>query len=206
MGNRLGRDQRKAATREQLLAAAATVFARKGYSAASVDDVAREAGFTKGAVYSNFATKQELVLELLEDRCRAWCNQIAEAYLVGEHAADWLENGARVLTQLSEHEADWYLLFIEIWTQAARAPALRSRLAQIYEDARRRATEVIEDRWREMGVRPAISPEMQATIFIAATDGFILQKLVDPERFPSGYLATGVNGLLAALVVSANRD
>src|SRR6266536_6724760 len=66
---RLSRAERKAATREQLLGAAARVFARKGYAGASVDDIAEEAGFTVGALYSNFAGKQELLMAAFERHC-----------------------------------------------------------------------------------------------------------------------------------------
>ena len=165
---RLSREEKKALTRRQLIDAAARVFARDGYEGASVDDVAAEAGYTKGAIYSNFGTKLELVLELLEDRCRAWCNRVAGAYLVEGDVGDWLESGARELTQLTEKEGDWYLLFVEIWTQAVRTPELRTRLAAIYEEARRRGAAVVESRSRELGVEPSVPPEVLATIFIAA--------------------------------------
>src|SRR5580765_6777154 len=61
-------ERRRAMTREHLLDAAAIVFARDGYHGASLDDVAAAAGFTKGAVYSNFKNKEDLFLALLEDR------------------------------------------------------------------------------------------------------------------------------------------
>jgi AcrR family transcriptional regulator len=64
---RLSRDEQRARTRRDLLAAAATVFARNGYHATSVDMVAEAAGYTKGAVYSNFASKEELFLALIDE-------------------------------------------------------------------------------------------------------------------------------------------
>src|SRR6266545_4652109 len=68
---RLSRAERRAQTREELLEAAARVFARKGYAGASVDDIAEEAGFTVGALYSNFEGKQDLFLAALERKVRA---------------------------------------------------------------------------------------------------------------------------------------
>ena len=61
-------DRRRALTREHLMAAAAEVFGEKGYEHASLDEIANRAGFTKGAVYSNFANKEELFLALVHDR------------------------------------------------------------------------------------------------------------------------------------------
>ena len=62
------REEKKARTRAQLIDAAATVFARRGYMAASLDEVAEEAGLTKGAVYSNFDSKEDLFEAVIDDR------------------------------------------------------------------------------------------------------------------------------------------
>ncbi len=73
---RLTRAETKAQTRQRLLDAAAHVFAREGFAGASVDEIAGVAGFTTGALYSNFATKEELFLELLAHRS---ITRVAEA-------------------------------------------------------------------------------------------------------------------------------
>ena len=68
MQERLSRQERKSQTRERLLDAAAQVFARRGFESASLDEVAAAAGYTKGAVYSNFASKTDLVIALIVRR------------------------------------------------------------------------------------------------------------------------------------------
>src|SRR5437764_1063026 len=88
------REQKKAQTHRQLLEAAARVFARKGYRAASVDDVAAEAGFTKGAFYSNFDSKEDVFAALVEDRSRNWTMSVASAYATGGSLAERMEKGA----------------------------------------------------------------------------------------------------------------
>src|SRR3954465_7610484 len=93
------RARRKAATREALLDAGRTVFVRDGYHRASLDRVAAEAGFTKGAVYGNFATKADLLLAIYEERSEARAEAIAEAaagakdldHLRRRMVADWRE-------------------------------------------------------------------------------------------------------------------
>src|SRR5437762_11255550 len=74
------REERKAQTREELLEAAARVFARKGYRAASVDDVSAEAGYTKGAFYSNFESKEDIFATLVADRSKSWTMAVAQGY------------------------------------------------------------------------------------------------------------------------------
>src|SRR5579863_1807875 len=62
---RLTREQSKDQTRQRLLDAALTIFMKKGFVAASVEDIAEAAGYTRGAFYSNFRSKAELLIELL---------------------------------------------------------------------------------------------------------------------------------------------
>src|SRR5207237_7478801 len=73
-GKRLTRDEKKAQTRERLIDAASQVFARKGFAATSLDEVAETAGLTKGAVYSNFESKEDLVRSVLEESDRQLSN------------------------------------------------------------------------------------------------------------------------------------
>src|SRR3954465_1205221 len=76
-GHRLTREEKKAQTRERLLDAASTVFARKGFAATSIDEIAEVAGVTKGAVYSNFESKEDLVRTVLDERLQPF-RDIAE--------------------------------------------------------------------------------------------------------------------------------
>ena len=69
------RSERRARTRAQLLSAAARVYARRGFDGATLDEVAEEAGFTKGAVYDHFGSKENLLFALLDEHLSA---QIAE--------------------------------------------------------------------------------------------------------------------------------
>ena len=75
---RLTREEKKARTRAQLIDAAAAVFARHGYVAASLDEVAEEAGLTKGAVYSNFDSKEDLFQAVIDDRLNEPMFQVAD--------------------------------------------------------------------------------------------------------------------------------
>ncbi len=80
MNERLSRQERKAQTRERLIDAAAQVFAQRGFEAASLDEVAAAAGYTKGAVYSNFASKTDLLIALLERRIEVQSAEYAHRF------------------------------------------------------------------------------------------------------------------------------
>ena len=77
---RMTQAERREETREQVLAAAARVFAARGFHATSLDAIAEEAGFSRGAVYYNFADKEELFLELLDRRCAERAQDLREVF------------------------------------------------------------------------------------------------------------------------------
>jgi AcrR family transcriptional regulator len=202
---RLTREEQKARTRSLLMEAAARVFARKGYHAATVDDVAQEAGFTKGAFYSNFASKDDVFIALVEDRSLNWTLAVARAYAGSEPLLERLEKGGRFLTQMLEREADWMLLSNEMWSQSVRTPQLRARLAAAYQECREVIARAIEEAERELELESGMDPEGVATLMIALTDGFVLQQLADPERLPPSLLADGIALFFGGLMFSSSR-
>src|SRR3954462_15005564 len=122
------RARQKAATREALLAGGRTVFVRDGYQRASLDRLAAEAGFTKGAVYGNFATKAELFLAIYEERSAARAELIAQAAAAASDLEDLRHRMVDDWRHVVERERGWSLLLIEFWVHAAREPKLRKRL------------------------------------------------------------------------------
>src|SRR6478752_4541031 len=128
MSPRLSRAEQNDRNRALLLAAARRVFLERGYYAATLDQIADEAGFSKGAVYSRFASKADMFLALLEDRIaeRAAQNaQLAEDLAGTGHFAaviDLAERGA----------PGWRLLVTEFRVHAARDPELNRRYAALH--------------------------------------------------------------------------
>jgi AcrR family transcriptional regulator len=203
MSKRLSRNERKAQTRAELIDAAARVFARSGYHGTTIDDVAEEAGFTKGAFYSNFESKEDVFVELVADRGRNWTLAVARAYQGEEPLPERLRKGGKVLTHMVEHDTDWMRLAIEMWSQSVRDPRLRERLATAYEECRQIIARGIDQVEREFGVQLPISSDRVATLTMALTDGFVLQQLADRKRLPAGLLAEGINVLITGLMAVA---
>src|SRR3979411_1434391 len=92
---RMTREQSKAHTRERLLAAARSVVARSGFHGASVEEVASEAGFSTGALYSNFDGKEDLFLVLMEREIDEHAREIADAVRVRQTVSERATGGAR---------------------------------------------------------------------------------------------------------------
>jgi AcrR family transcriptional regulator len=129
MRERLTRAERKAQTREALLDAGYAVFLRDGFHGASLDRVAAEAGFTKGAVYAHFTAKADLFLAILERRVdrRVFTQDAAGAH--AESYRELVRQAAEQWGAVMHEDSAWSLLLLEFWTFAARDPELRERVA-----------------------------------------------------------------------------
>src|SRR5881275_3212463 len=112
-------------TRGRLLEAAALVFARRGFSGASLEEIARVAGHTTGAVYSNFAGKDELFLALLD----ATTGRHVAAYNALEDTTG-PQSRASAFMKFLDREPEAWTLFMEFWVRAVRDKKLRPRLAR----------------------------------------------------------------------------
>jgi AcrR family transcriptional regulator len=188
------REMRRAETRVRLLAAAGRVFARRGFHAASLAEVAAAAGFSTGAVYSNFDGKDDLFLALLEQRIE---NRMALVHRIFDTGtvADGLRRVGQTLSDVTTREHEWWLLFIEFWLHAARTPRLGTKLARYYAAVRTRIAALIREQARAV----ALPPEQLAAGIEALGSGLMLQKLLDEDAIPNDTFAT----LLAAICGAA---
>ena len=186
--HRLSRDERRSQTRERLLDAAEDVFNRLGYFGASLEAVADAAGYTKGAVYSNFATKAELFGAVME-RTQGGRAAASEALLGERSLGEFVDLMGGLIADQAANEASFDLLTIEFWLAAMRDPALRAELAEGYRAMRGSLGPVIERGMIADGVRSPFSGTDLATLVSAIGTGILLQYYlepvaVDPELLP----------------------
>jgi AcrR family transcriptional regulator len=174
---RLTRQEQKTQTRERLIDAAAEVFARRGFMAASLDEVAAAAGYTKGAVYSNFSSKTDLFIALIERRIEVESARIASH--LDETGGTMPEDGA---SSDPERELRWVMLAIEFWLYAMRDDRARQAMAGQYERARTMAAGYIETLYRSAGKEPLLPPRDMAIAIEAFSTGLALQWALDPEH------------------------
>jgi AcrR family transcriptional regulator len=181
MQERLNRQERKSQTRDRLIDAAAQVFARRGFEAATIDEVAAAAGYTKGAVYSNFASKTDLFIALIERRIEV---QSAEHALRFE--GQDLETMARGLEEQADQETDsekqWVVLAIEFWLHAMRDDRARVLMADQYERARMLTAELIASSYAKADQQPPLAPRDLAIVIEALGAGLAFQAALDPAN------------------------
>jgi len=181
---RMSRAQKKELTTSQLLETAREVFLERGYHRSTLDDIADAAGFTKGAVYARFKSKDELFFALYDE----WVDQRIvdlERYNTPPKTfEELLRSDARRLMALRNAHADWYLLLLEFWTYAARDERLRQELAAHHERFVRELAKAIEASVKALGAtlkRPAM---YLARAGSAMSFGVTLERLLDPQSVP----------------------
>jgi len=177
---RLTRAEQQALTRRRVLEAADEAFAEHGFHAARLEEIAERAGYTRGAVYSNFKDKNELALAIVEQRIAAATTLLrgSAAEAVGDPVAAARAAGPR-FAALLEGERSWAPLFLEFLPHASRHPEVGPRLADLYRGLTESIVDVLET--SAPGGAPGWADRLALTM-LAATDGVAIQRLIDPER------------------------
>jgi AcrR family transcriptional regulator len=184
---RLSRKEKQAETRERLLDAAERVFLRRGLQGSSVEEIAAEAGFTRGAFYSNFKSKEELFVELLQDRVyRQYAEMADEAQARPGTPRERLRWGIERVRDVQKGEAGGWLfrLWLECLTQAARDEGFRELAATFWSGNRAVLAENAKATFKEIGHKPPLPAKQIATAMIALDVGLAVQHLVDPDEVP----------------------
>ena len=187
---RLTREEKKALTRSQLLEASKEVFLRRGFHRAGLEEVAEEAGFSRGAVYSNFESKDDLFLALLDERIERRMQQLRQAAAGLKTLEDLARRDARRWTATMGQEPEWRLLLMEFWTHAARDPRLRRELAARHARQLEAAAKVLEEAAAGLGETLLLPARDIVRAVIAMGRGVALERLVDPDGVPEELFET----------------
>ncbi|MFD0259356.1 TetR/AcrR family transcriptional regulator [Kitasatospora indigofera] len=183
-----GVTKRRPRTRAALLAAALEVFAEYGFHAAPIEQICERAGFTRGAFYSNFSSKEELFLALFDEHSERVVARITT--LVDSISTEnlTLQGLVEVLADIEPAERDWYLVTTEFTLYAIRDPQAGWALAQ--HDARLRAeiARCLTEHLARAGRTLTVDADELARLLIAIREGGLAQSYVEPEQLPPGQL------------------
>ena len=173
--------RRREETRERLLEAATSVFARSGFDRATVDEIVREAGFSKGAFYVHFETKDDLFWAMLEERISRQQQAFRHAVDHSRPVADNLRTILSAVFGLLRDDPLWGPMLMEFAAHAARNEKVRERLAMMYESWRELIVDILSA-GREVGrIRGDLDLQFCATVMIATVEGSIIQSRLAPE-------------------------
>jgi AcrR family transcriptional regulator len=204
MANRLTRPERKLQTRERLLDTARELFLARGYAATTLDHIADAAGLTKGAVYSNFSSKDDLFLALYAARVDDRVRDVQAAAERGTFEQITRTNARRIVAR-QRREPEWYGLLLEFTTYAVRHPELRRRVAREH----RRLVEAIARTMDEAAAREGRKLRYPAkTLAHAASalgSGVRLEHDIDPEDTPADLMEIAFDLLLRTAISPARE-
>src|SRR5580692_12142779 len=202
MSPRLTRAEQTERNRALLLAAARQVFLERGYHGASVDQIADEAGFSTGVVYSQFDGKADLFLTLLEARIeqRAAGNARTVEGLAGDAGLSRLLAHA---ASVDRAEPEWGLLVIEFRVHAARDPQLGRRYAAAHQRTLAGMERVVTGLYQRAGEPPPLPPADLARLLVAVGAGARLEQAAEPDSTPAALLAVQLARLIAGRPASS---
>jgi AcrR family transcriptional regulator len=190
--------------RNELLTAALRVFARRGYREAGVDEIAAEAGYSKGALYWHFSGKEELLLTLLEERIDKPMRERFALLGSAPPERDMSVEATRAFAQQVEREREALLLEREYWSLAIRDPELRARYAERQLELRRDLALAMEARARHLGTPDLTMPaEEVARIVMSIIGGLAVDELIEPGSVRPELLGEALAVIYAGLVARA---
>jgi AcrR family transcriptional regulator len=175
----LTRREKQQRTRTSLLSAAAQLFCKRGLEGTSIDEVAQAAGYTKGAFYANFKSKEELFLVMLDERFSSELERLDQTLAGTQEPHEEARAAAADFIHFASDE-DWPSLYFQFVAHAARDEDFRQELATRQQAMRERLVEIFK-RWKEgFGVAPPLPLDQITAMIYFMADGFLVDRMIEP--------------------------
>src|ERR1700726_233457 len=187
------------ATCEKLFEAAARVFEEQGIGGASIEAIAAAAGFTRGAFLSNFKSKDELIIAMLEDHVEQSIRRNLDLLARHKNLADFIDALKTMDRPRQDPLGRSPLLHMEMILFVARAEQRRPELAKRLLARRKLITDIVETTLKNSGRTGVLNPAWTAAIVLALEDGFRLHRLIDPETTPADSFLRAIGDLQRAI-------
>ncbi|MCW2765566.1 MAG: TetR family transcriptional regulator [Nocardioides sp.] len=187
----------KQETRDRVLEAAERLFLVRGYTRVTIEDIASKAGYTRGAVYSSFAGKDEIFVALIDLRFDRQIDSAWSSLSASLTSEARLATLGRWMAAEFERARDWSTAEIEFAAHAATKPALRARLADMQRDGRRDLAAFLSEQCAAAGVTPPFDPEMLALVISSLARGLMVEWMVDLTTDVAGAFTATFNALLS---------
>jgi AcrR family transcriptional regulator len=181
---RLSRKEAQERTRARLMRSAAKLFCRHGLERASIDDVAQDAGYTKGAFYANFKSKEELFLAMLDERFAAHLERVERLLETDATPEEQARAGGAEFVRWISADPEWERLFFEFAAYATRNEPFRRELVARYRTLRERLAEAYRRRAQTLELQSPVPFDQLALMTFAMGNGIAFEKLLEPEVVP----------------------
>jgi AcrR family transcriptional regulator len=190
-------------TCEKLFEAAARVFEEQGIGGASIEAIAAAAGFTRGAFYSNFKSKDELIIAMIEDHVEQSIRRNLDLLARHKNLADFIDALKTMDRSRQDPLGRSPLLHMEMILFVARAEKRRPDLAKRLRARRKLIADIVETTSTNSGKNGPLNPAWTAAILLALEDGFRLHRLIDPETTSADSFLRAIGDLQRAMGISS---
>jgi AcrR family transcriptional regulator len=191
-------------TREKLFEAAARVCEEQGIGSASIEDIAAAAGFTRGAFYSNFKSKDELIIAMIEEHVEQSIRRTHELLAKHKNLADFIDALKTMDRTKQDPLGRSPLLHMEMILFVARAEKRRPELAKRLRARRKLIADIVETTARNSGRDAKLNPAWTGVVLLALEDGFRLHRLIDPETTPADSFLRAIGDLQRAMGIASS--
>jgi AcrR family transcriptional regulator len=181
---RLSRKEKQAQTRTCLMRSAAKLFAQRGLQNASIDDVAEDAGFTKGAFYANFSSKEELFLAMLDEHFDARLVEIESLAASDASEEEKVRRAGADFTRMLSSDPEWQRLLFEFTAYAVRNEEFRAQLLARSRVLRAQVAATLASHANELGIEPSIPAQELALMVGAMARGVAAERLLEGDDVP----------------------
>jgi AcrR family transcriptional regulator len=190
-------------TRDKLFEAAARVFEQHGIGGASIETIAAAAGFSRGAFYSNFKSKDELIIAMLEDHVEQTIRRNLDLLAQHNNLVEFVDALRTTDKAKQDPLGRSPLLHMEMILFVARAEKRRPELAKRLRARRQLIADIVETGSRKTGRKGPWDPKWTGAIVLALEDGFRLHRLIDPETTPADSFLRAIGDLQKAIGASS---
>jgi AcrR family transcriptional regulator len=190
-------------TRDRLFEAAARVFEEQGIGGASIETLAAAAGFSRGAFYSNFKSKDELIIAMLADHVEQTIRRNLDLLAKHKNLADFIEALKTMDRSHQDPLGRSPLLHMEMVLFVARAEKRRPELAKRLRARRKLIADIVATAAKNNGRNTVLEPAWIGSIILAMEDGFRLHRLIDPETTASDSFFRAISDLQRAIGVGS---
>ena len=192
-------------TRDKLFEAAARVFEEQGIGSASIETIAAAAGFTRGAFYSNFKSKDELIIAMIEDHVEQSTRRYLDLLTRHRNLADFIDAMKTMDRSQQDPLGRSPLLHMEMILFVARAEKRRPELAKRLRARRQLIVDIVETTNKNSGRTAVLNPARTGALLLALEDGFRLHRLIDPETTPADSYLRAIGDLQRAIGVASAK-
>jgi len=179
------------------------MFEEQGIGSASIEAIAAAAGFTRGAFYSNFKSKDELIIAMLEDHVEQSVGRIRDLLVRHSNLPDFLDALKRMDRSKQDPLGRSPLLHMEMILFVARAEKRRPELAKRLRARRQLVTDIIETTAKNSGRTTILDPAWAGALVLAIEDGFRLHRLIDPDTTPPDSFFRAIGDLQRAMGIAS---